>query len=207
MALSFLFVLPVWSTDFNILGKQKWNLYLNTTKQTSQCMENVSRKQLEVTKTYEMQMLPTKNKAKLDKVTPLSHRRLSRRRLVFQRQTASLPCSDDYKKCRRDVGHTVRIIWKWTRSTMLELEEIIAVWARRELKKKKKCGCTLICDRGDSGVFGTIFGDLRRDEAEFLKYFRMPVDSWRTVWHNWVLSRKNKRQMWGHLYHAATERQ
>jgi hypothetical protein len=32
----------------------------------------------------------------------------------------------------------------------------------------------------------------------------MPVDSWRTVWHNWVLSRKNKRQMWGHLYHAAT---
>jgi hypothetical protein len=36
---------------------------------------------------------------------------------------------------------------------------------------------SVICDRGDSGVFGTIFGDLRRDEAEFLKYFRMPVDS------------------------------
>jgi len=34
-------------------------------------------------------------------------------------------------------------LWKWTLSTMLELEDIIAVWAQRELRKKKKCDRTI----------------------------------------------------------------
>jgi hypothetical protein len=64
---------------------------------------------------------------------------------------------------------------------MLGLEEIIFVWARRELEQKEKRTETwvhpIICDRRKNRLFWTIFEDLRRDEAKIFNYFRMPVDS------------------------------
>jgi ribosomal protein L20 len=55
---------------------------------------------------------------------------------------------------------------------MLELEEIIALWARRELEKKKErfremWVRPIICDRRNKGLFWTVLEDLRRDEAKF----------------------------------------
>ena len=54
---------------------------------------------------------------------------------------------------------------------MGELEQIIAVWALRELKKKneeKKVDASYtVCDRRNGGLFWTASEDLRRDEAKF----------------------------------------
>jgi hypothetical protein len=55
---------------------------------------------------------------------------------------------------------------------MLELEEIIAVWAQMELKEKeerrrKSWVHHVICDGRKNGLFWTVFEDLRRDEAKF----------------------------------------
>jgi hypothetical protein len=58
-------------------------------------------------------------------------------------------------------------LWKWTLSTMLELEDIIAVWAQRELRKKKMWPHPIICDTRNNGLFWIIFEDLRRDKAKF----------------------------------------
>ena len=63
---------------------------------------------------------------------------------------------------------------------MLELEEIIALWARRELKKEKRRNVGapyIICDGRNNGLLWTIVEDLRRDEAKFFNYFRMSVGS------------------------------
>ena len=89
-------------------------------------------------------------------------------------------------------------LWKWTLSTVLELEEIIAVWVRRDLKKTKNIRKMwvqpIICDRRDNGLFWTIFEDLS-------------VDSWRTVWGNSVFVQKKKTQIWRNLYHPETDQQ
>lgn len=58
-------------------------------------------------------------------------------------------------------------LWKWTLSTMLELEDITAVWAQRELRKKRMWPHPVICDRRNNGLFWIIFEDLRRDKAKF----------------------------------------
>ena len=62
---------------------------------------------------------------------------------------------------------------------MLELDVIIAVWGRRGLKKKMEGGRKMgaqpvICDRRNSGLFWTIFEDLRREKA---KFFKVVLDS------------------------------
>jgi hypothetical protein len=55
---------------------------------------------------------------------------------------------------------------------MLELEESIVEWARRELKKKKKRRRKMLlhlilCDGRNNGLLWTIFEDLGRDEAKY----------------------------------------
>jgi hypothetical protein len=53
---------------------------------------------------------------------------------------------------------------------MLELEEIIAVWALRELKKKNRRKMwmhPIICNSNKKGVFWTIFEDLREKVEVF----------------------------------------
>jgi hypothetical protein len=44
---------------------------------------------------------------------------------------------------------------------------IIAVWAQRELRKKKMLPRPIICDTRNNGLFWIIFEDLRRDKAKF----------------------------------------
>ena len=51
---------------------------------------------------------------------------------------------------------------------MLELEDI-AVWTQRELRKKRRKMWVhpTLYDSRNSGLFWTIFGDLRRGQAKF----------------------------------------
>ena len=61
-------------------------------------------------------------------------------------------------------------LWKWTFSTMLQLGEIIAVWAWRELKlmeRRKMWVHPVICDGRNIGLFWAIFENMRREKAKF----------------------------------------
>ena len=72
--------------------------------------------------------------------------------------------------CRPDVKYI--LIWKWTLSTVLELEEIIAVWSWRELKNKNKTRrrmwihpiiCVADETAGYFGLFLKIWGETKGD--------------------------------------------
>ena len=114
---------------------------------------------------------------------PFSHGRLSRRRIIAQRQTAGLPCHDD---CEISVAVTSEIL---SLSSLKMNAQYNAITGRdyccvgpkraeKEREIRRKMGVhTVICDRRNNGLFWTIFEDMRRDEAKFLNYFRMSVDS------------------------------
>ena len=110
-------------------------------------------------------------------------------------------------------------LWKRTFSTMLQLGEIIAVWAWRELKlmeRRKMWVHTVIRDGRNIGL-----ENMRRDKAKFLNYFRKSLGSWRTVGDNWVLSKEKQiwvlskekqiwilskeKQIWGNQHRPETE--
>jgi hypothetical protein len=92
---------------------------------------------------------------------------------------------------------------------MLELEEVVAVWVLRELKKKirKMWVHPIIGDRRNKGLFWTIFEDLRRDEAKFFNYFRMSVASFEELYETSEHSLKKEKNKYEEMYKYTTHRE